>query len=134
MAKSIMLSIHPKWAEKIYSGEKTIEWRKTYPKKLWYGGQKVFIYETRPIGKITGYFVLKNIDYYDKNGKDAKFLIKENVERMGCVSITELNKYQGNGECVYAWEIVEAVKYENPQTLADFGLKRAPQSWQYVEV
>ena len=27
MSKAILLSIHPEWAEKIYSGEKTIEWR-----------------------------------------------------------------------------------------------------------
>lgn len=30
---NIILSIHPKWAEKIYTGEKTVEWRKTEPKK-----------------------------------------------------------------------------------------------------
>lgn len=27
MSKAILLSIHPKWAKKIYSGEKKIEWR-----------------------------------------------------------------------------------------------------------
>lgn len=32
MSKSIMLSIRPKWVEKIANGEKTIEVRKTHPK------------------------------------------------------------------------------------------------------
>ena len=32
MSKAVMLSIHPKWCEKIASGEKTIEVRKTRPK------------------------------------------------------------------------------------------------------
>ena len=32
MSKAVMLSIRPKWAEKIASGEKTIEVRKTKPK------------------------------------------------------------------------------------------------------
>lgn len=32
MSKSVMLSIRPKWCEKIASGEKTIEVRKTKPK------------------------------------------------------------------------------------------------------
>ena len=34
MSKAVILSIHPKWAEKIYSGEKEVEWRKTFP--TWY--------------------------------------------------------------------------------------------------
>lgn len=32
MSKAVMLSIRPKWCEKIVSGEKTIEVRKTRPK------------------------------------------------------------------------------------------------------
>lgn len=28
---NIILSIKPKWAELIYSGKKTIEWRKSFP-------------------------------------------------------------------------------------------------------
>jgi len=31
MSKAVILSIHPKWAEKIYSGEKEVEWRKSFP-------------------------------------------------------------------------------------------------------
>lgn len=34
MSKAVMLSIRPEWCEKIASGEKTIEVRKTRPKKL----------------------------------------------------------------------------------------------------
>lgn len=33
MSKAVMLSIRPKWCEKIISGEKTIEVRKTRPKQ-----------------------------------------------------------------------------------------------------
>ena len=32
MSKSVMISIRPKWCEKIVNGEKTIEVRKTRPK------------------------------------------------------------------------------------------------------
>ncbi len=32
MSKAVMLSVRPKWCEKIASGEKTIEVRKTRPK------------------------------------------------------------------------------------------------------
>ena len=32
MSKSVLISIRPKWAEKVANGEKTIEVRKTCPK------------------------------------------------------------------------------------------------------
>ena len=43
--KSIMLSIRPRWCEKIASGEKTIEVRKSAPKEVPF---KAYIYATRP--------------------------------------------------------------------------------------
>lgn len=42
--KKVLVSIHPKWCEKIASGEKTIEVRKTAPKEVPF---KVYIYETK---------------------------------------------------------------------------------------
>lgn len=43
--KSILICIRPKWCEKIISGEKTIEVRKTAPKEVPF---KAYIYATRP--------------------------------------------------------------------------------------
>lgn len=43
--KSILISIRPQWCEKIASGEKTIEVRKTAPKEVPF---KAYIYATRP--------------------------------------------------------------------------------------
>ena len=42
--KSILISIRPKWVEKIASGKKTIEVRKTAPKEMPF---KAYIYETK---------------------------------------------------------------------------------------
>lgn len=47
--KAILMSIKPKWCEKIFSGEKTVEVRKTAPKLK--PPFKVYVYET--IGKRT---------------------------------------------------------------------------------
>lgn len=41
--RAILMSIKPKWCEKIFSGEKTIEVRKTAPKETPF---KVYVYET----------------------------------------------------------------------------------------
>lgn len=43
--KSVLISIQPKWVEKIASGEKTIEVRKTAPQEVPF---KAYIYATRP--------------------------------------------------------------------------------------
>lgn len=43
--KSILISIQPKWCEKIVSGEKTIEVRKSAPKEVPF---KAYIYATKP--------------------------------------------------------------------------------------
>lgn len=43
--KSVLISIKPKWCEKIASGEKTIEVRKSAPKEVPF---KAYIYATRP--------------------------------------------------------------------------------------
>ena len=54
--KSVLISIKPKWVEKIASGEKTIEVRKTAPKEVPF---KAYIYCTK--GK-DGYEWLYRVD------------------------------------------------------------------------
>lgn len=129
---NIILSIKPKWARLIYEGKKTIEWRKTLPKKI-KKGDKVFLYETSPVFKITGHFDYNGTEIYNKNGDDVKWLRKDFVEDKGCVAIDRLNQYQGQSSHVYGWRVSLPCKLSTPKTLEDFGLKRAPQSWQYVE-
>ena len=51
--KSVLISINPKWCEKIASGEKTIEVRKTAPKEVPF---KCYIYMTQGSYKNLGLF------------------------------------------------------------------------------
>lgn len=55
------MSIKPEWAKKIYSGEKIVEWRKIKLKNFSIEN-KIFLYETAPIKKVTGY---KSMGKYD---------------------------------------------------------------------
>ncbi|MBO7213989.1 MAG: hypothetical protein J6V66_00680 [Clostridia bacterium] len=48
--KAVMISIQPKWVEKIANGEKTIEVRKTAPKLE--TPFKCYIYETKTKNKV----------------------------------------------------------------------------------
>jgi len=55
----VLLSIKPEYADKILSGEKRFEFRKSIFKKE--GIRTVIIYATMPVGKVIGEFNIKNI-------------------------------------------------------------------------
>lgn len=61
MEKAVLMSIKPKYAKKIYSGEKTVELRKSFPKYLGPKNNLVIIYETRPVMAVTGCFWVENV-------------------------------------------------------------------------
>lgn len=52
MAKALLLSIKPEFAEKIFSGRKTIELRKSAPKVK--KGDLIIIYSTNPVKAVIG--------------------------------------------------------------------------------
>ena len=96
--KSVLISIRPEWVEKIVSGKKTIEVRKTTPDVPF----KAYIYCTK--GKPYLYrvdddnnFELTNalrpktdeyVKYYDEqNGKVIGEFICDNVDKFYCVSV-----------------------------------------------
>lgn len=128
MTKAILLSIHHKWAEKIYSGEKTVEYRKSIPK--YDHDIIVYLYETSPVRKVTGCF--KMISHFRMDV--VEHIVCDKLVARGCLSIQELRHYQNDSKDVVGWVVASFEKFEQPKTLEDFGLKRAPQSWQYVEV
>ena len=120
--KSVLISIHPKWCELIASGKKTIEVRKTAPKLP--TPFKCYIYCTKPkmiTKKVIGEFVCDLIGFHP--GTDVP---------SSCVPIEELKKY-ANGKMLARWHISDVKIYDQPRELRDFGKKRPPQSWCYVD-
>lgn len=155
----IMLSIRPKWCELIASGQKTIEVRKTKPRcnvpfkvyiyctedfrtstkdrnhKFWIGEPINGVSDGRYLGngKVIGEFVCKailpiSITYSDTNSKIA---LREFPYT--CLTDKEIMDYLGNGKTGYGFHISDLVIYDKPKDLSDFGMKRPPQSWCYVE-
>ena len=149
--KAILLSIKPEWAEKIYNGEKTIEWRKSRPRIDRNNRHtRVYIYETAPVKRITGYFTLYGTFAADVNGMlkppvsggrhsmTFRFVreMLDDMEKKGCVPAGDLAKYQGCAKEIYGWMVsphIKPTRIMPVYRLDDFGLKRPPQSWQYVE-
>ena len=137
MSKAVMLSIRPKWVEKIASGEKTIEVRKTKPKLE--TPFKCYIYCTLPKyphedfiatdypmpqfyggGKVIGEFTcdqIFSINVFD-NGSIQNWLF-EHMER-SCLTYEELADYIGNGKTGYGWHISSLLIYDQPRELTSF--------------
>lgn len=168
MSKAVMLSIRPKWVEKIARGEKTIEVRKTRPKmdtpfKCYIyctidGIKKMpkdYIAESVERGKVIGEFTCDWIYKIDKDSTDFLFkagglsVYKKAAEEKCalCVAMTddELHGYLGHCQG-YGWHISDLRIYDAPRELSEFtglrdtrfgaapyDIKRAPQSWCYVE-
>lgn len=157
MSKAVLISIRPKWCEKIASGEKTIEVRKTRPNLP--TPFKAYIYcsqggDARRLcgswGKVIGEFTCDHIDEYDD---DTIFSFRhEDYARWNdfdldraCMHPEDFQNY-ANGKWLYGWHISNLRIYDEARELSKFtglrntrfgaapyDIKRAPQSWCYVE-
>ena len=150
MNKAVMLSIKPEWRVRIAIGEKTVEVRKTRPKiePLF----KCYIYETKAESEIPwvdedGHFIYKGIGAVIGEFVCDRIAHRETyLGRLGywnddanpipawktAMSESELINYS-SGKRIYGWHISDLVIYDTPRPLSDFGLKRPPQSWCYVQ-
>ena len=134
--KAVMISIRPKWVEKIASGEKTIEVRKTAPKLavpfkcyiyetkklkcVFDGGIELRTYEYQGKGKVVGEFVCDKIYNFVQAGAGIMFADEElnqlnpqEARDMTCLSDDEISKYLGNKDG-YGWHISDLKIYDKP--------------------
>ena len=139
--KSIVISIRPKWVAKILRGEKKLEIRTTRPKQ----DAVVYIYCTKSsyighvsnkhAGKVVAKFTFKSMFsfamYPPIRGYDNGSL--EVITKSSCLDVDAIETYAaGQGVC-YAWEICDLEVFKEPKDISEFGLKRPPQSWQYLK-
>ena len=124
--KAVILSLKPEWWEKMLSGEKTLEIRKSAPHcpaptEAWPLLVLVYVSGTGAVqGQFTCPCCIKN---------DPCVLLA----RQSCVPESDLRKYAG-GKSLCGWIVKEVQKYDAPRPLAEFGLARPPMSWQYIEI
>lgn len=122
----ILMSIHHKYAQLIYSGEKTVELRKTTPTALDDEKLMVYLYET-DLKSITG------IIYVDFCREITEITPK--IIENSCLSRKEIEAYKDRGRGkLYGWEICGIDEYGPDWLLPeDLHVKKAPQSWQYIK-
>ena len=139
--RELMISIQPRWVEKIVSGKKTVEVRKTRPKCE--TPFKCYIYETKDkrfedmgycwskgeyfehhIGKVIGEFVCDRIyditPHFDTPTFPNQYICGWDYgKEFDCLSFEELTSYL-NGKKGYGWHITDLVVYDEPRELSEF--------------
>ena len=141
--KSVLISIFPKWVDKIVSGEKTIEVRKTAPKEVPF---KAYIYMTKKKpymltfagngkmrvhnGMVIGEFICDEVEEFHEwelspQGKFADFERErlENFLTAACLSEEEVVRYRENlpyCKPLYGWNISDLKIYDKPKELSEF--------------
>lgn len=121
----VLLSIKPEFVEKIFSGEKRYEYRRTIFKK---DVESIIVYATKPEGKIVGELLIEYII------NDSPEYIWSTTKKHSGISHSFFQEYFGDKKEGYAIKIARVIQYDVPYdpTLNDKNF-RAPQSFCYVE-
>ena len=144
--RAVLLSTRAKYCELIASGKKIIEVRKTRPKikppfKCYIYCTKRFdkspgldgYFQGKYCGKVIGEFICDNITRFDVPYPAFRHEIdRTDIIKKSCMRYYDLHRYAYHDD-LFAWNISEIKIYNIPKEISDFGLKRAPQSWCYVE-
>lgn len=148
MSKAVLISIRPKWVEKIVNGEKTIEVRKTRPKLD--TPFKCYIYCTmdhpyisvscaeldklnyrtntvgRCNGKVIGEFSCDRIYELETRSPGGSYYVKgqgqpttNDVARQSCLTLKDMHEYLQAGKG-YGWHIFNLLTYDQPKGLDEF--------------
>lgn len=146
--KAVLISIQPKWVEKIANKEKTIEVRKTRPKiKTPF---KCYIYCTigngikgdylipsnLQCGKVIGEFVCDWITEINPHCDIDGFVnqyIHDYLAILGendCLSFNDMKAYLGNKKG-YDWHISDLKIYDKPKELSEFMRYKYFDWWDY---
>lgn len=130
--REVLISIQPRWVEKIVSGKKTVEVRKNKPKLE--TPFKVYIYETqgrtetpwvdedgheifKGRGQVIGEFVCDKIVQFENSWFDEA--LPETVAR-SCVPMHDFIVYLGAKDYGYGWHITDLVVYDETRELSEF--------------
>lgn len=135
MSRAVLISIRPKWCEKILDGEKTLEVRKNRPKlELPF---KCYIYETqgrtetpwidedghtifKGRGLAIGEFLCDTILPIQIECS-SPVVLGAGIEIPGtCLTDRKILEYLGNGKRGFAWHISNLKIYDTPKSLSKF--------------
>lgn len=121
---TVLLSIKPEFAYKIFDGTKKFEFRRTVFKRK--DVRKVVVYASFPVQMVIGEFEIDDIL------TDKVDVIWNKTKRYSGISKDYFNAYFENREYANAIQIGKIRRYKNPKFLSDYNVIAAPQSFIYI--
>ena len=123
MPDTIMLPVKPVYADAILDGSKRYEFRRTKPR---WEPDSVVLYASAPVKQVVGEARVHCIftgtpEHIWETCKDAAGISHEDYMR-----------YFAGAKTAYALVLLDPERFNPPRTLADYGIKRAPQSFVYL--
>lgn len=119
----MLLSINPKYVEKIFDGSKRFEFRKVRCKD---SVDSILIYATSPTMKIVGEAKIKQV--IEGVPED----IWKRTKYGSGITKSFFDIYFKNRKNAVAYELIEVKKYSIPQNLNMYGISQPPQSFRYI--
>ena len=136
MMKSVLISIRPQLVEKIASGQKTIEVRKTAPQEVPF---KAYIYCTKEKkqddiiwagifgdrgkwnGRVIGEFICDKVERLEEHIEQGGlyYILSDTFNEQAQLDNWELHDY-GKGKTIYSWHISDLKIYDKPRELSEF--------------
>lgn len=131
MTTIAVISVHPKWWEKIESRKKKYELRKSKPQQLGSTAYKEFyVYVTTPIKMVVGKFVSG-----EDNGWSGIDEMWDYLGKHSGMTHKQYKAYYKGSHLAYAISIASVEVFPTPIPLTDiFPDGYAPQSYRYAEV
>ena len=124
---NVIISIRPTFCKLIFDGQKVYEYRKRVFKRT--DIDKVYIYASKPISSIVGYFTIKRIIC------ESPSMVWDMTHKQGGITKKQFNDYFKGNKIAHAIEIDEVVKFDTPidprKVIKDF---TAPQNFTYTEI
>lgn len=119
-----LLSIKPEYAQAIFTGRKTVEFRRA---RLAPDIELAIVYATQPVGRIIGWFRIIGIAESTPDGLWRRF------RRNGAIRRRDYFAYFAGADRAYAIEIAEPTAVGEPLLLDSLSPRlRPPQSFQYL--
>lgn len=108
----------------IFDGRKSVEYRKALPSSR---VDKILIYESRGVGAVIG----------EASVKEALAGTPEEIwsltNEAGGIDAKAFDEYFKGRRMAVAFVLDNITRYDRPKMLADFGARRAPQNYMWVE-
>lgn len=121
----ILLSIKPKYVERILEGTKKVEYRRVIPKCK--DITHIIIYATAPICQVVAEVSVTNIL------SDKPSILWEKTFSIGGISNDEYYTYFINRKVAHAFVIDDIKIYTPYRKLTDYGIKTPPQNFVYIK-